>query len=263
MHIQVRDDTSCQVLRSHSRSCLKYCSSPWKLPYLCSPRNHHPSNYTWLVGSTVIKSSIYFCRSSLRDDPRSQQSQKTKSNVVGCHIYLKKIPYVMLKVTWPHILSNILKHLRAGKPHFKSTGTKLQATWSLKWRGNNTHGWNQGRPSQSSSKTTTHPRHGWTLSSWCLTLRKLQHSHYIFPDYVISAILDSISYKPGHATTTFFWEQKKDANQICPTLKPSGRYTTARSKPFAKTSGARKPSGCFAMSRANLASHSWRAFWLR
>lgn len=82
---------------------------------------------------------------------------KKKSNVVGCHIYLKKIPYVMLKVTWPHILSNILKHLPTGKPHFKSTGTKhpkLQATCSLKWRGNNTHGWNQGRPSQSSSKTT-------------------------------------------------------------------------------------------------------------
>ena len=37
---------------------------------------------------------------------------------------------------------------------------------------------------------------------------------------------------------------------------PSGRYTTAKSKPFAKTSGALKPSGCWAMSRANLASHS-------
>ena len=79
-----------------------------------------------------------------------------------------------------------------------------------------------------------------------------------FPLYLIPLY----SYKPGHATTTFFWEQKKDANQICPTLKPSGRYTTARSKPFAKTSGARKPSGCFAMSRANLASHSWKTFWV-
>ena len=39
---------------------------------------------------------------------------------------------------------------------------------------------------------------------------------------------------------------------------PSGRYTTAKSKPFAKTSGARNPSGCWAMSRANLASHSCR-----
>lgn len=91
-----------------------------------------------------------------------------------------------------------------------------------------------------------------------LYLPWLRHSRYILFHYIYI-----YSYKPGHATTTFFWEQKKDANQICPTLKPSGRYTTARSKPFAKTSGARKPSGCFAMSRANLASHSWKTFWLR
>lgn len=94
MHIQVRDDTSCQVLRSHCRSCPKHCSSPWKLPYLCSPRNHHPSNYTWLVGSTVIKSSIYFCRSSLTDNPRSQRSQK-KIQCGGLpHLFQKK--YLML-----------------------------------------------------------------------------------------------------------------------------------------------------------------------
>ena len=143
MHIQVRDDTSCQVLRSHSRSCPKYCSSPWKLLYLCSPRNHHPSNYIWLVGSTVIKSSaeqnwgildvwphqiIYFC------------NLKKKSNVVGCQVIYES-NNLMLKVIcviWPHILSNILIHLPTGKPPFKSTGTKLpklQATCSLKWRG--------------------------------------------------------------------------------------------------------------------------------
>ena len=69
---------------------------------------------------------------------------KKKSNVAGCHIYFKKIPYVMLKITWPHILSNILKHLPTGKPHFKFTGAKLpklQATWSLKGKGNTHDSW--------------------------------------------------------------------------------------------------------------------------